>query len=622
MKTGQASNSTTFRGGRAPGPNDVFIAVMGVTGSGKSSFISICSKSFVRVGHQLEACTTTVDVYAYEMSPWQTVYLIDTPGFDDTNRSDTEVLREIAGWLGASYKSNILLHGIIYLHRITDIRMQGSARKNLIMFRQLCGEDALKKVILVTTMWDKVPADEAARREKELIETPEFWGWMIGKGSTFHRHNNTEASARGIVSSLAGHKAPIATDLQKQLVDENKSLDQTSAGQELQSEMLKEKAKWDRERREIEEHLKEAIQQRDREAEEMMREERDRYTKMIQKVENDTGMLRSTMNSLLAERDKRVERMEQQMREQQATYEAEIKRLTERQARIEKEKEELEWESESEDDEDEDDYELSEEEEESERENDHHQKEGTTERQPLTHLPGASSTRPIPWTVAIANGNYTCVGPKFISSNREYPKRQLGSAYLHYVSNGDLDTDNCRTWIASYSDGTWATSADFDKVYPVLDTWIFDRGLNELELCCLGPSGRFFARWRDGSWRCRGPEAINAAINKAERDGYHIKAMALGYGDSYIISYAPKSSTRAANWSTSWNLDGHYKELNVENLLRTTSIYAVTLDMHNGTDYALVYTRDEEDNETIWFNRFLGDKNAMLEDISHWWREE
>lgn len=37
-------------------PNDVYIAVMGVTGSGKSSFISLCSGKTVEVGHRLEAC--------------------------------------------------------------------------------------------------------------------------------------------------------------------------------------------------------------------------------------------------------------------------------------------------------------------------------------------------------------------------------------------------------------------------------------------------------------------------------------------------------------------------------------------------------------------------------------
>lgn len=32
--------------------------------------------------------TSLVDVHAYEASPEQTVYLIGTPGFDDTDKSD------------------------------------------------------------------------------------------------------------------------------------------------------------------------------------------------------------------------------------------------------------------------------------------------------------------------------------------------------------------------------------------------------------------------------------------------------------------------------------------------------------------------------------------------------
>ncbi|KAL3460003.1 P-loop containing nucleoside triphosphate hydrolase protein [Aspergillus heterothallicus] len=335
-------NPSNFRGGRAPGPNDVFIAVMDVTGSGKSAFISACSGKAVKIGHHFEACTSHVDVYAYHLSASQTVFLVDTPGFDDTYRSDTDVLCELAGWLGASYQNRILLHGIIYLHRITDIRMQGSAKKNLIMSKQLCGEEALKKVILVTTMWDKVSMNEGVQRETELTNTPEFWGWMMGKGSTCHRHNNTASSARGIVTLLSGHTAPITTELQRQLVDEHKSLEQTSAGRELQSELLKEKERWAREKQEIERQMHQGIKKRDHEAEKMMREERDRYTKMIKKVENDTGALRLTMKNLLADRDKRVEKMERQMKEQQAAHKAELEIINKRQHRIEEEKEKLE----------------------------------------------------------------------------------------------------------------------------------------------------------------------------------------------------------------------------------------------------------------------------------------
>lgn len=45
-----------FRDGYEPKPSDVFIAVMGVTGAGKSTFISKCTEKEVRIGHNLQAC--------------------------------------------------------------------------------------------------------------------------------------------------------------------------------------------------------------------------------------------------------------------------------------------------------------------------------------------------------------------------------------------------------------------------------------------------------------------------------------------------------------------------------------------------------------------------------------
>ncbi|KAJ5183853.1 P-loop containing nucleoside triphosphate hydrolase protein [Penicillium capsulatum] len=244
---------------------------MGVTGSGKSSFISLCLEKVVKIGHDLNACTSVVDVYAYDELPDRTIYLIDTPGFDDTSKSDPEVLSEIAAWMGDSYRSDILLNGILYLYRIADIRMQGSAKKNLLMFKELCGTDSLK------TFWSQpFSGEEAVKRGKELTETPQFWGWMLSKGSSFYRHCNTRQSARDIVNHLADQNAPpVATDLQKQLVDERRTLDQTSAGHELALELLKEKEKWTKQHDQMEAMMKAAIRQRDHEMENYLRAERD-----------------------------------------------------------------------------------------------------------------------------------------------------------------------------------------------------------------------------------------------------------------------------------------------------------------------------------------------------------
>jgi type IV secretory pathway VirB4 component len=45
-----------FRDGFQPRESDAFIAVMGVTGSGKSTFISHCADKTVEIGSTLQAC--------------------------------------------------------------------------------------------------------------------------------------------------------------------------------------------------------------------------------------------------------------------------------------------------------------------------------------------------------------------------------------------------------------------------------------------------------------------------------------------------------------------------------------------------------------------------------------
>lgn len=52
----QAIKFRTFTGIQRPPPNAVFILVMGMTGSGKSSFVASCTGKRVTVGHGLQSC--------------------------------------------------------------------------------------------------------------------------------------------------------------------------------------------------------------------------------------------------------------------------------------------------------------------------------------------------------------------------------------------------------------------------------------------------------------------------------------------------------------------------------------------------------------------------------------
>ncbi|KAK0709938.1 P-loop containing nucleoside triphosphate hydrolase protein, partial [Lasiosphaeria miniovina] len=215
-------------------PDDAVIAVMGLTGVGKSTFISHFCDTAV-VGNDLESCTTSISIHTATVDS-QTVYLIDTPGFDDTTRTDTDILKEIAVWLERSYDADIKLAGIVYLHRIQDNRVGGSGTTNLHMFRELCGAAGLSSVVLATTMWDALPLDKAEARERELTTAPELWGGLVAHGCAVLRQDGGAASAARIVRHVLEQRRPVTLQLQEEMAD-GLALHETAAGGVLKAEL-------------------------------------------------------------------------------------------------------------------------------------------------------------------------------------------------------------------------------------------------------------------------------------------------------------------------------------------------------------------------------------------------
>jgi hypothetical protein len=149
--------------------------------------------------------------------------------------------------LGSSFEENLLryekkikLAGIIYLHRITDNRMGGSPHRNLRMFGELCGDQAVKKVVLVTTMWDKGHKTDHRqthnqRREKDLFEN--YWKTMINYGASTARFLNTADSAWELIDLILKQHATEVLLLQEELVDLKRALSETQAGKTLYSDL-------------------------------------------------------------------------------------------------------------------------------------------------------------------------------------------------------------------------------------------------------------------------------------------------------------------------------------------------------------------------------------------------
>ncbi|KXN84717.1 hypothetical protein AN958_12144 [Leucoagaricus sp. SymC.cos] len=220
---------------------DKVIALMGPTGSGKSTFISTISGADQGIGHDLMSCTNEIKAMRVRVTREDEdidVVLVDTPGFDDTYKSDYEILQMISEWIKQAGYKNILLDGLLYLHRISDNRMAGTPLRNLEVFEKICGPQACTRVAMVTTMWDDVESEEMGdMRERELVAS--FWKPMVDRGSKVVRYSNTPDSAWAILDPFLSHRkqemAPIR--MQKETVQQNKQLRNTDAGQELYNKL-------------------------------------------------------------------------------------------------------------------------------------------------------------------------------------------------------------------------------------------------------------------------------------------------------------------------------------------------------------------------------------------------
>ncbi|KAK1757205.1 P-loop containing nucleoside triphosphate hydrolase protein [Echria macrotheca] len=311
-------------------PEDAVIAVMGVTGVGKSTFISHFSKTAV-VGNDLSSCTTTISIHTACIEG-QNVYLIDTPGFDDTTRTDTDILKEIATWLKKSYDSKIQLTGIVYLHRILDNRVGGSGTSTIEMFKELCGESGLSSVVLATTMWDTVPLDKAEEREEELKTTPEFWGGLIEHGCRVFRQNDGSVSAARIIRHIVSRGKPTTLQIQEEIAS-GLALNETKAGKVLEAKLEEQSRVLDETRQALEEQKRATEEQR-----QAMEEQR-----RLQEEQSKT--LASLQASLAALQIAQVANEEKAERERAAAAELEAKekaRAAELEAKIRSLEEELE----------------------------------------------------------------------------------------------------------------------------------------------------------------------------------------------------------------------------------------------------------------------------------------
>lgn len=144
------------------------------------------------------------------------------------------------------------------MHRISDPRLGGVSRKNLKMFKELCGDDTLCNVRIVTTYWDRV-GEEGAQREAALRDGA--FKTLVDGGARLVRHDNEILSARSIIQELI-QKESVATRIQKELQD-GRALGATSAGAVVFQETKQQMEDTLAELGDLEPQMKEAIRTQD-----------------------------------------------------------------------------------------------------------------------------------------------------------------------------------------------------------------------------------------------------------------------------------------------------------------------------------------------------------------------
>ncbi|KAI4085991.1 MAG: hypothetical protein LQ344_007940 [Seirophora lacunosa] len=165
---------------------EIYILVMGLTGAGKSTFISVVTENpEIPIGEpdDMDGVTENVKDYIVNIRQGGIIYevhLIDSPGFDDGAMADVKVLTRIADFVNLHYKLGHTLAGVLYLHDITKAKMGGVGERNLRMLEGMIGINKWDNCTLVTTKWGcttNLKGEEA--REKKLMHEEHYFGAML-----------------------------------------------------------------------------------------------------------------------------------------------------------------------------------------------------------------------------------------------------------------------------------------------------------------------------------------------------------------------------------------------------------------------------------------------------------
>ncbi|ESU09766.1 hypothetical protein FGSG_03450 [Fusarium graminearum PH-1] len=320
----QAESFKAFLGLNQPEPGDRFFLVMGLTGAGKSTFISNCTGHNVVVGHGLYSCTNSIDI------------------------------SNVSRCFICEWRTDQRHYNIISYLKQPNGRVKLKEPGNLNAVSGFASNDNLA---IVTTMWPEssssIEKTILEERELELLTKYEFFGDLVNRGAATFRHYDRGyskvGSARRIVDSLArklnGH-SPGVLQLQREVVDEKKNLGETTAGIAAAEYLYKARLEHDNHLKQLNTELERTSTGSDEEYYLQLLELKAEVDKEIQQTEQgrqalvktmvdlhqtETKSLKQRISNLQSQFEAEVQNNEMMLRDVQESYDAlqkEVARLT------------------------------------------------------------------------------------------------------------------------------------------------------------------------------------------------------------------------------------------------------------------------------------------------------
>lgn len=157
----------------------------------------------------------------------QTVHLINTPGFNDSLRSDGETFQELA----AAREKKLKLSGIVYLHRITETRLHGSDHRARKTFKAMCGAQGFREVIVATTVWDGLVGDAIQKPHARQVQLEaNISDDLIAGSGRLVAQSAGAVDVRKIVEHIITKNLQITLAFQTEHIDQGLTLHRTGAG--------------------------------------------------------------------------------------------------------------------------------------------------------------------------------------------------------------------------------------------------------------------------------------------------------------------------------------------------------------------------------------------------------